>query len=138
MNLISKLMISLGSLASIVFGVWHFFVPRAWNWYSYMDANASELAVAVRAINVFFSLSLVLFGLINILFVFGDHANRYSMLVVLAATCLLWLTRFIFQIVFPQGSMNPWLQYGMLIAFAVILICYFVPFLILAFQKGAS
>ena len=101
-----------------------------------MDAKATELVVAVRAINVFFSLSLVLFGLINILLILGNRANRYSMLVVIAATCILWLTRLVFQMLFPQGSINPWLQYGMLTAFAVILLCYVVPFILLATQKG--
>ena len=130
-------MVSFGSLASIAFGIWHFFVPKAWKWYSYMDSKATELVVAVRAVNVFFSLSLVLFGLINILLILGNRANRYSLLVVLAATCILWLTRFVFQIIFPQGSMNPWLQYGMLAAFAVILTCYFVSFLMQAIHKGS-
>jgi hypothetical protein len=81
-----------GSSASIGFGIWHFFVPKAWKWYSYIDINATELIVAVRAINVFFSLSLVLFGIINILFVYGDKSNRYSIIVMLAATCVLWIT----------------------------------------------
>ena len=27
-----------------------------WDWYSYIDVSASELALAVRAVNVFFSL----------------------------------------------------------------------------------
>ena len=137
MNLVYRLMVSFGSLASIAFGIWHFFVPKAWKWYSYMDSKATELVVAVRAVNVFFSLSLVLFGLINILLILGNRANRYSLLVVLAATCILWLTRFVFQIIFPQGSMNPWLQYGMLAAFAVILTCYFVSFLMQAIHKGS-
>src|SRR5690606_9151111 len=105
------------------FGIWHFFVPGAWNWYSYIDARATELIVAVRAINVFFSLSLVLFGLLNMLFVHGSRANRYAIIVLLAATCILWLTRLVFQIVSPQGSINPILQYGMLAAFALIALC---------------
>jgi hypothetical protein len=62
-------LVTVGSIASIGFGVWHFFVPRIWDWNSYLDPSAAELAVAVRAINVFFSLSLVLFGLVNLLLI---------------------------------------------------------------------
>lgn len=69
MSILAKIFVTFGSSASIAFGVWHFFVPRAWNWYSYIDPNATELIVAVRSINVFFSLSLVLFGLLNLLFI---------------------------------------------------------------------
>ena len=46
-----------GASASVGFGMWHFFVPKAWKWYSYIDINATELVAAVRAINVFFSFS---------------------------------------------------------------------------------
>jgi hypothetical protein len=111
MNSLVKILVTIGSTASIGFGIWHFFVPKVWNWYSYIDAKATELIVAVRAINVFFSLSLVLFGALNVLFVFGGRANRYSIIVLLAATCILWLTRLVFQVIYPQGSINPVLQY---------------------------
>lgn len=138
MTLLLKLLVTFGSSVSIGFGVWHFFVPRAWKWYSYMDPAATELVVAVRAINVFFSLSLVLFGLMNLLFIFGGRANRYAVIVLLAATCVLWLTRLVFQIIYPQGSMNPALQYGMLAAFAVVTLCYLVSLGLVLFQKAIA
>ena len=120
----------IGSGASIGFGIWHFYVPKAWKWYSYIDANATELVAAIRAINAFFSLSLVLFGIVNILLIYGDKSNRYSIMIMLAATCILWLTRVAFQLVYPQGSLNPGLQYGMLSAFMIVSLCYIIPLLI--------
>lgn len=126
MDLLVKILVTVGSVSSIGFGVWHFFVPAMWNWYSYIDANATELVVAIRAINVFFSLSLVLFGVVNILFIYGDQSNRYSMIVMLAATSILWLTRVALQIIYPQGSMIPLLQHGMLSAFVIVSLCYLV------------
>lgn len=135
MGLFTKVLVTIGSSASIVFGIWHFFVPNAWNWYSYIDARATELIIAVRAINVFFSLSLVLFGIVNMLFVLGGRANRYSILVMLAATCILWLTRLFLQLVYPQGSINPILQYGMLSAFIVINLCYLISLWIMVSQR---
>jgi hypothetical protein len=136
MNKFVKILVTLGSSASIGFGIWHFFVPTAWNWYSYIDIAATELILAVRAINVFFSLSLVLFGVVNILMVYGDKSNRYSIIVVLAATCILWLTRLVFQIIYPQGSMNPVLQYGMLSAFIIVFLCYMISLIIIVVQKN--
>ena len=130
-----KLLVTVGSTASIGFGIWHLFVPKAWNWYSYIDARATELIVAVRAINVFFSLSLVLFGVLNLLFIYGGKANRYSIIVMLAATCILWLTRLVFQLIYPQGSLNPVLQYGMLSAFIVVNLCYLISLFVVVSQK---
>jgi len=135
MNLLVKILVMIGSSASIGFGIWHFFVPKAWKWYSYIDANATELVAAVRAINAFFSLSLVLFGIVNILLIYGDKSNRYSIMVVLAATCILWLTRVSFQVIYPQGSLYPGLQYGMLSAFIAINLCYLISLCIIVSQK---
>ena len=134
MNLLVKILVMIGSCASIGFGIWHFFVPTAWKWYSYMDVHATELIAAVRAINAFFSLSLVLFGIVNILLVYGDKSNRYSISVVLAATCVLWITRVIFQVISPQGSLYPGLQYGMLSAFVIVTSCYLIALLTVVFQ----
>jgi hypothetical protein len=137
LNALVKILTTFGSVASIGFGIWHFFVPGAWKWYSFIDPKATELIVAVRAINVFFSLSLVLFGALNLLFIWGGNANRYSVIVLLAATCVLWLTRVVLQLVYPQGSINPVLQYGMLIAFMLITVCYLISLGITVVQKYA-
>jgi hypothetical protein len=134
---LTRVLISIGSAASIAFGVWHFFVPRVWNWYSYIDASATELVLAVRAINVFFSLSLVLFGLMNLLVAYGQNTNRYSIAVVLGATCVLWAARVVMQVAYPQGSMNPALQYGMLVSFVFVLGCYSASLLLVLLNKGS-
>jgi len=135
LNLFNKILVIIGSSASIGFGIWHFFVPQAWKWYSYIDVNATELVAAVRAINAFFSLSLVLFGMVNILLIYGDKSNRYSIIVMLAATCILWLMRVAFQVSYPQGTLYPGLQYGMLSAFVIVTLCYLIPLIRLLFQK---
>jgi hypothetical protein len=134
-NLLVKILVMIGSSASIGFGIWHFFVPRAWNRYLYIDSNATELVAAVRAINAFFSVSLVLFGMVNILLIYGDKSNRYSIIVMLAATCILWLTRLSFQVIYLQGSLYPGLQSGMLSAFMIVTLCYIISLISLLFQK---
>lgn len=110
-------------------------MPEIWKWYSYIDSNATELVVAVRAINVFFSLSLVLFGVVNILLVYGDKADSYSIIAMLAATSILWITRVVLQVIYPQGSISPALQYGMLAAFIFVSLCYVVPLAIMVSQE---
>jgi len=135
MNLLLKILVMVGSSASIGVGVWHLFVPKAWNWYAYIDTHATELVAAVRAINAFFSLSLVLFGIVNILLIYGDRSNRYSIVVMLAATCILWLTRVALQVIYPQGTLYPGLQYGMLSAFVIVTLCYAIPLGSVLFQR---
>jgi hypothetical protein len=43
MNLLVKILVMFGSNASIGFGIWHFFEPKAWNWYSYIDILAYDV-----------------------------------------------------------------------------------------------
>jgi hypothetical protein len=119
-----KILTTIGSAVSIGFGIWHFNVPKNWKWYSHIDPKATELIVAVNAINVFFSLSLVLFGLMNLALALGNKSNRYSMAVVVGATCVLWLVRAALQVIRPQGSMSPQLQYSMLAGFVLVFLCY--------------
>jgi hypothetical protein len=138
MNPLVKVLVLMGSTVSVGFGVWHFFVPRWWDWYSYIDPSATELLLAVRAINAFFSLSLVLFGVVNVLLVWGKRSNRYSIVVVLAATCVLWATRVVFQLVYPQGSASPVLQYGMLATFTVVLLCYAISLFLMVLRKAVA
>ena len=112
-SLPARILIAIGSSASIGFGIWHFFVPKDWKWYSYIDARATELIIAVRAINIFFSLALVL-----------------------GATCILWFTRVLMQIISPQGSMSPALQYSMLSSFVAIFLCYALPLILVLARKN--
>jgi hypothetical protein len=135
LNLIAKILVIIGSGGSIGFGIWHFFVPEAWKWYSYIEPNATELVLAVQAINAFFSLSLMLFGAVNILFIYGKKSNSYSIIVMLTATSILWITRVALQIIYPQGSFNPALQYGMLSAFIIVSLCYIIPLVIMVSKE---
>ena len=129
-----KTLVSLGSMCTIALGVWHFFVPKQWDWYSYISPQAPELVLAVRAINVFFSLCLILIGVANILFVYFSP-TRFSLIVMLAISNILWVVRCLFQIIYPQGSANPSLQYGMLSAFILIFICFLISLLFVLFKN---
>ena len=120
----TKILTSMGSLTSIGFGIWHFFVPKIWNWYAYIAESATELVLAVRAINFFFSLSLVLFGVASLLVVFKTPQERFSLMVLLSASCILWASRSMLQLLYPQGTYKPAIQYGMLSVFVLVFICY--------------
>jgi len=137
-NLLAKILIVTGSVALIGFGIWHFHVPKGWKWYSYIDAQATELIIAIQAVNIFFSLALILFGLMNIALIMGDRSNIYSIAIVWGATCILWFTRVLMQIIHPQGSMSPALQYAMLSLFVVVFLCYAIPLVMVLMRKDFS
>lgn len=123
-----KALVAAGSLVSAGFGVWHFGVPRTWAWYSYIAPQATELVIAIKAINFFFSLSLVLFAAIDAAIALGARSNAYSAAVVLGAASVLWLARVVLQVLRPQGSMSPVLQHSLLAAFTLALALHLLPF----------
>lgn len=127
--------ITIGSLISVGFGIWHFFIPSIWNWYSYIDPLATELIIAVRAINFFFSVLLVLLGIANIIVVFRVTHDRFTYLVLISISVILWATRVILQITYPQGSQNQILQYFMLSIFIFVLLCYLMGMFLILKRK---
>jgi len=137
-NYALKILTTFGSIISIGFGLWHFYVPSIWNWYAYMDGEATELVIAVRAINVFFSLLLTLLGLANLLLVYRKQQDRYSLIVVLGISTILWATRLVLQIVYPQGSENSVIQYSMLVTFILVFICFLVSLVLVAKQNNQA
>ena len=125
----------IGSAISIGFGIWHFFIPNIWNWYSYIVPEATELVIAIRAINFFFSLLLILLGVANMLLVFRKLQDRFSNIVILSISIILWTTRVILQLVYPQGSQNSIIQYSMLLIFWVVLACFALSLLLILRKK---
>ena len=119
-----KVLLTIGSTITIGFGAWHLFVPAIWNWYSYFPKEARELVVAVRAINLFFSISLIVFGAIMLVFLYRKSLAVFYVRSIAACLSLLWCIRSLTQVISPQGSINPVLQFGMLGIFIVTFLLF--------------
>jgi hypothetical protein len=119
-----KVLTILGSIIMMGFGVWHFFVPTIWKWYSYMEPNATELILAVRATNFFFSLSLVLIGVLNVVLIPNPHTSKNAVIALLLVNIILWSARVVLQAISPQGTLNAYVQYGMTGGFWLVLILF--------------
>jgi len=128
--MLSKVFCTVGSVITIGFGLWHFFVPKIYNWYSYINKDAPELVAAVRAINLFFSLSLVLFGTTNLIFAYLIKDSKSGFAVMMAVSAVLWIARVIMQIFYPQGSTSSALQYGMLSCFVIVFLLFTFSFIL--------
>lgn len=127
--------VTIGSLFSVGFGIWHFFIPNIWDWYSCILPDATELVLAVKAINFFFSLLLVLLGVVGFLLVFKLKNETFPTVTVLSMLVILWASRVIFQVLFPQGSQNPAIQYTMLGIFILVLGCYAISLVLFVFSR---
>jgi hypothetical protein len=107
----------LGGVVALGFGIWHFAVPGLYRWQSYVPDAPESLVTAVGATNFFFSFSLSMIGLTNIVMPFITDAAEPISRFWLWANVGLWTTRVVYQLVTPQGSHSPALQWGMTAAF---------------------
>jgi hypothetical protein len=109
----------IGGAAALGFGIWHFTVPELYHWRSYVPDAPESLVQAVDATNLFFSFSLCLIGDTNIVMLPitspAEPVSRYW----LWANVGLWTARVIYQLVKPQRSHDPTLQWGMAAAFTL-------------------
>ncbi len=63
---IQRILLNAGLIISMCVGIWHFFVPYMYRWYSYLPNAPREIIVSIDWINFFFSL---LLSKINILLI---------------------------------------------------------------------
>jgi hypothetical protein len=132
-----RVLIIVPSLLTIGFGVWHFAVPTVWNWWAAIRPQATELVLAVRAVNVLFSLLLTLHGLITIVLALRRPTERFALGLLLAASVVLWAFRVGLQVVYPQGTQIPGVAPTMLITFSTILAAYAAGLTWLLIQRHA-
>jgi hypothetical protein len=109
----------IGGAVTLGFGLWHFAVPGLYQWQSYVPDAPQSLVEAVDATNFFFSFSLSLAGATSVAMPLLTDAREPFARYWLWTNVALWTGRVAYQLIKPQGSHSPTLQWGMLAAFAV-------------------
>ncbi len=128
MTALVNVMIVVGGSITLCFGVWHFFVPKIYNWFSYTPSMPSELKRAIEASNFFLSTMLVILGILTIYFAIREASEVKIMMITMSA---LWLTRTIYQIVEPQGSLIPGLSVILAVVFFFTSLCFIIPLILI-------
>lgn len=122
-----KILISIGIIIHLGFGIWHFFVPELYGWFDYMSTMPLELTNGISATNFFLALSLVLLGLWTSVVVVKQWDNKSSVTTSLSLMSILWIFRCAYQIILPQGTMIPNLPSVLLVIFSATTLCFVVP-----------
>ena len=112
-----------GAVISALIGFLHFFVPYAFNWYSYILDFPKEIFAAIDYVNFF--ISLLLFGLSVILLflkkkLFAGSGEIFIFYIFLVFT---WFCRIIITLVVPWPShLQTWLLVGFITEFILTLL----------------
>ncbi|MFX0092923.1 MAG: hypothetical protein ACFFBD_14285 [Candidatus Hodarchaeota archaeon] len=117
-----RVTVIIAGVITVLFGIWHFFVPWLYSWYGYMAAMPDELINTITTTNFFFSISLVLFGITVIAESSWQWQDKGSIKIVLTVTSILWVIRVVCQIAWPQGAMIG-IHYFILLVSALTALC---------------
>ena len=128
MTTLEKILLVAGGSITLCFGVWHFFVPVKYNWFSYTPSIPSELKRAIVASNFFLSTMLVLLGIVTMYFAICEAKEVRIILIIMS---VLWFTRTIYQIVEPQGSLIPGLSEILTVLFFSTSLCFIIPLILI-------
>ena len=125
---IVKLLFFVGTTFSMLVGVWHFFVPWMFQWYSYIPSEYENLIVGIDWTNFFFSLLLSGFSLLLIVFGRKVFSGNKDILVFYGFLVFVWFCRLAITFIIPWPH-EPimWAAYGQQIAAFVIFVILLIP-----------
>lgn len=115
---------------SMLMGLWHFFVPWMFQWYTYIPSQYEVLIVSINWVNLCFSL--FLFGISLILLLWGKKIFEYNSeaITIYGFLVIVWIFRVIIAIVNPcPPEANVWMSYGQFLGSVFIMIMLLIPFI---------
>lgn len=131
---ITNIFLITGLIIRGAFGLWHFFIPYQYNWYSYIPSAPREIIVSVDWINFFFSLFLS--GNSVLLFIFRKKilAKEIVSFSFYGFLTFAWLIRVIITMVHPWNY--DLMQLIQLDCFVIVFIILLIPFLCIMLEIG--
>ena len=128
-----KIIIIISLVISTLVGLWHFFVPYLYEWYSYIPEAPRAIIVSIDWINFLFSLLLSGNSIILILFRKKLFKGDSILLTYYGFLVGVWFCRIVITIVHPWNY--DFMLVGQLVVFIVIFALMAYPLSILIKEK---
>jgi len=127
-----KIMYLIGLILSTLIGIWHFFVPYLYQWYSYIPDEYKALIVGIDWTNFFFSLLLTGYSILLIIMKEKVFNKNKEMFIMYGFMVFVWFCRVAITFINPW-PLEPiaWVAYGQQIATFIIFLLQFIPFVYL-------
>lgn len=133
MKKISMIFFNIACIVSCMVGIWHFFVPYSFKWYSYIPNAPIEIYQSINYVNFCFSFLLTGISLLLLIVQKKLFSNMKELKIFYMFFVLVWLSRVIIQIIWPWPSN---LQIGLVIGFSIEFIFTVIPMIF--FLKNAK
>jgi len=131
-----KVMYLMGLTLSALVGIWHFFVPYLYQWYSYIPNEYKTLIVGIDWTNFFFSLLLTGHSILLIIMKERIFNKNKEMFIMYGFMVFVWFCRAAITFI-NSWPLEPiaWIAYGQQIATFIIFLLQFIPFVYLLRKK---
>ena len=115
---------------SLLFGIWHFFVPYLYDWFLYIPSEYENLHIGIEYTNFFFSLLLSGLSILLIILAKKFFAGNKDILIFYGLLVFTWFCRAVITFVIPW-PLEPvrWAAYGQQIAAFIVFIFLTIPFI---------
>ena len=131
-----KIIYIIGLSLSTLVGIWHFFVPYLYQWYSYIPNEYKTLIVGIDWTNFFFSLFLTGYSVLLIIFRKCIFNKNREIFIMYGFMVFVWLCRVAITFINPW-PLEPvaWAAYGQQIVTFNIFSLFLIPFVYLLRKK---
>jgi len=127
---------SIGLLLSTAVGLWHFTVPYAYQWYSYIPNEYENLIVSIDYVNFFFSLLLSGYSLLLLFFRKKIFSGNKELLIMYGFMVFVWFCRTAITFIEPVPiKYLTWIVYGQQIGAFVVFLLQVIPLVYLLKEK---
>lgn len=127
-----QILYSAGLILSALVGVWHFFVPKMFQWYNYIPDEYENLITGINWTNFFFSLLLTGYSLILLTMRKKVFSGEKDILIMYGFMVFVWFCRAAITFIEPW-PLEPiaWAAYTQQIVAFIIFISQLIPLIYL-------
>jgi hypothetical protein len=131
---IKELLLNVGLIISLGFGIFHFFIPDVFKWFSYIPDAPRNLVVSIKWTNYFFSLLLSGLSLLLLLFQRRVLEKDVMAIVFYIFMVIVWLSRVIITILLPFNGTYDLTFLIQVLIFLAVFIILLIPIVLILYE----
>jgi len=102
MNKTNSLILKLGTLQTVIMGLYHFYIPFQFNWGNYLEQTSPVINWSLYSLNNYFSFNLLILALFLGRYLISNKENIELIKVLTALLFMFWLFSTLYQLIEPM------------------------------------
>jgi len=102
MNKTNSLILKLGTLQTVIMGLYHFYIPFQFNWGNYLEQTSPAINWSLYSLNNYLSFNLIILALFLGRYLLSNKENIEIIKVLTALLFMFWLFSTLYQLIEPM------------------------------------